>query len=113
MQRSASRLGRGGVWVVDVAGAGHDEARPGRVRFSGSDQIARAVQVGFPDGVLVVSAKERREVNDRLDALEGLRKGVGILEVPTHGRGLRGEVDIAADQRATIKAGVSEARQEP
>ena len=56
--------------------------------FSRSDQVARAVEVGSPDGVLVVGAKERREVDDRLDAFEGLREGVGILEVTADCGGL-------------------------
>ena len=53
--------------------------------LSGRDEVAGAVEIGPPDGVLVLGAKQRREVDDRVDALEGLGEGLGSFEVAAHG----------------------------
>ena len=101
--RRSSRPGRVSVGVVDVARARHDEAGLGRVRLDGLDQVAGAVEVGPPDRVVVGRAEERREVDDRVDALHRLAERARVAEVAAHagrpGRQRRGRRGRARGSR--------------
>jgi len=66
--------GVGRVGVVDVGGAGQEEAGVGCVVLCGADEVAGAVQVDPPDLVLVGGAEQGGEVDDRRHVLNGCRE---------------------------------------
>ena len=73
--------------------------------MDGVDEVAGAVEVGAPDGVLVVSAEQGGEMHYRVDPSHCLRQRVGVTEV-TSCRGRAGrQVEVASDERAAVDPG--------
>ncbi len=103
----------GGVRVVDVAGAAHDQPGPRRVLLHRGDQVAGAVEVGAPDGGLVVGAEQRRQVDHRVDALHRRPQRAGVVQVTADAGGPRRQLDVAADECAAGGAVLRQARQQP
>jgi hypothetical protein len=57
------------------------------MRLSGGNEVARAIEIGAPDRILIRRPKNGGEVNDCRDALDGLLQRIRIEQVTLHTRG--------------------------
>ena len=58
---------------VYQSGTCHDEASLWSVGFRRGDQVFRAIEIGSPDVILILSPENRGKMNDRRNALHGLK----------------------------------------
>jgi len=80
----------GSVRIVDQSGTCHDEASPWSVGSRNGDQVFRAIEIGSPDVILILSPENRGKMNDCRNALDGLLQRIRIEKIAFHRRGSSG-----------------------
>jgi hypothetical protein len=76
------------------------------------DKVARAVEIGSPDIVLILSPKNRRKVNDRRDAFDGAPQRIRIEQVALHARGSDRNFLARSHERAAADSSIHETVQQ-
>ena len=74
------------VRIVDQSVACYDEASLWSVGFRSGDQVFRAIEIGPPDVILILSPKNGGKMNDRRNALYGLLQRIRIRKIAFHSR---------------------------
>jgi hypothetical protein len=99
------------VFVIHQADTRHDEAGLWGMRLSGGDEVARAVEIGPPDIVLILCPKDGGKVNDCRGALDGLLQRIRIEQVTLHACGPGRNFLARPHQRAEVDFSIRETPQ--
>jgi hypothetical protein len=98
----------GCVRIVDQSGACHDEASLWSVGFRCGDQVFRAIKIGSPDIILILSPEDRGKMNDCRNTLHGLLQRIRIEKIAFHKRGSSGNFLTRPYKRTAVHAGIDE-----
>jgi hypothetical protein len=82
------------------------------MRLSHGNQVARAVEIGSPDIVLILRPKNGSKVNDCRDALDSLLQRIRIEQVALHARGSGRNSLARTHERATVDSSIHETAQQ-
>jgi hypothetical protein len=81
--------------------------------FRSGDQVFRAIEIGSPDVILILSPENRGKMNDRRNALHGLLQRIRIEKIAFHGGRSGGNFLARPYKRTAVHAGIDEPSQKP
>jgi hypothetical protein len=83
------------------------------VFFRSGDQVFRAIEIGSPDVILILSAENRGKMNDRRNALHGLLQRIRMEKIAFYRRRSSGNFFAWPYERAAMHARIDETPQQP
>jgi hypothetical protein len=105
--------GMGRIRIVNQSGACHDEASLWSVVFRSGDQVFRAIEIGSPDVILILSPENRGEMNDCRNVLHGLFQRIRIEQIAFYRCRSSGKFLAPPYKRTAVHAGIDEPSQKP